>query len=248
MKAVITGLNGTLAPVLCDTLVRQGHEVIGWDRAKVSTQDPAAMVRFLDGVGPNWVCHLAMGAEAWAGSMADYCHDREIGFLFTSSAMVFDHEPDGPHRVEDTRTAKDDYGRYKVRCEDAIRAVSDRAIIARIGWQIGAGRGGNQMFEALSKTIQDDGVIRASTLWTPATSFMDDTCGALVRLMLDRRPGTYHLDSNAQDALNYFELVTRLVQSRGREWAIEPTQEYNHDQRLLDERVRIPPITDRLDA
>ena len=48
----------------------------------------------------------------------------DLPFLFTSTAMVFDHEPDGPHRPADPRTARDDYGRMKIASEDAVLAAT----------------------------------------------------------------------------------------------------------------------------
>jgi dTDP-4-dehydrorhamnose reductase len=246
MKAVVTGLNGTLAPILGQTLLKQDCQVVGWDRQQVPPEDESAMARFLDAEKPDCVYHLAMGTESWAGWLAEQCQLRGIGFLFTSTAMVFDHQPDGPHHVNDDRSAKDDYGRYKIKCEDAIRNASSDAIIARIGWQIGPQRGGNNLIEWLHKTMEDDGTINAGTRWIPATSFMDDTCEVLYPLMLDKQPGTYHLDSNAKSALTFFDLVNRLKTKRQENWVVQPSEDYVHDQRLLDERIEMPSIADRL--
>jgi len=167
MKILITGLNGTLAPVLAQTLRRTGHEVVGWDRHGVSPDDRPACRLHLDALAPAAVFHLAMGSEAWAGLLAGWCHERSVPFCFTSTAMVFDKTPDGPHRIGAARTAQDEYGRYKIRCEDAIVAASSSAIIARIGWQIGATRGGNNMLEALYRMAEHRNVVRASRAWFP---------------------------------------------------------------------------------
>ena len=120
MKILVTGLNGTLAPILAGVLTGRGDEVLGWDRAAVPPDDEAAARRYLDSATPTAVCHLGLGSESWAGLIAQWCGDQGAPFLFTSSAMVFDRSPDGPHRIDDLRTARDDYGRYKIRCEDLI--------------------------------------------------------------------------------------------------------------------------------
>lgn len=75
---------------------------------------------FLQRMRPDAIAHLAMGAESWAAQLAAYAALAQIPFVFTSSAMVFHHQPDGPHAESDVANAEDEYGRYKIRCEQAI--------------------------------------------------------------------------------------------------------------------------------
>jgi dTDP-4-dehydrorhamnose reductase len=243
---LVTGLNGTVAPVLREVLEGSGSPCVGWDRAAVSPDDPQAVRAHLDALDPATVCHLALGAESWAVELAAWCARRGRPFLFTSTAMVFDHEPDGPHRPGDERTARDEYGRYKIRCEDGIRAVHGEAIVARIGWQIDTRRGGNTMFEALSAQA-GEGVIRASQRWIPATSFLEDTAQALHALLALGVGGTFHVDGNAESAWDYCRIARALCARYGDpSWRIEPCDDYAHDQRLLDERLEVRPISARL--
>jgi dTDP-4-dehydrorhamnose reductase len=254
MRILVTGLNGTLAPHLARIARARSHEVIGWDRSTVSPDDPAAGEAFLRNARPDAIAHLGFGSEAWAERLAVWTAARDQAFVFTSTAMVFDHVPNGPHRVNDERTAKDEYGRYKIRCEDAIRAASPNACIARIGWQIDVDEGGrasgNNMLAALDAEQSRDGRIRASTQWRPACSFMSDTAAALLQIIEQRVAGTVHLDSNANDALDFHSLVHALKLRFARPtWRIESHEEYVHDQRLLaddDAAVRLPPLTLRL--
>jgi dTDP-4-dehydrorhamnose reductase len=250
MRILITGLNGSLAPHLARVARLQAHEVIGWDRRAVSPDEAAAGDAFLHNTQPDAIAHLGFGSEDWAARLANWAAANDRALVFTSTAMVFDHVPDGPHRVNDERTAKDDYGRYKIRCEDAIRAANPAACVARIGWQIdvdddGQARG-NNMLAALDKEQLRDGRIRASASWRPACSFMRDTATALLTLIEQRHSGTFHLDSNADDALDFHSLVCMLRQRFARShWQIEPHDEYVHDQRLLpadDAIVRLPSL------
>lgn len=251
MQLLITGLNGTLAPHLARAAAAAGHTVLGWDRQQVSPDDLPACRAWLDRVRPDAIAHLGFGAEAWAGLMARWAAEHGAPFLFTSTAMVFDHLPDGPHRVDDARNARDDYGQYKIRCEDAVREAHPQACIARIGWQIDADASGNNMLAALNAEQQRDGRIRASSAWLPACSFMPDTAAALLQLIEARTPGIVHLDSNAEDALDFFTLVQQLKRRFGREhWQIEAHAEYVHDQRLLAgaaQRVVLPGLRSQLD-
>jgi dTDP-4-dehydrorhamnose reductase len=243
---LVTGLTGTLAPVVADALRARGRNVAGWDRRRVPPEDKAACVAQLERLRPAAVFHLSLGSETWAALLAGWCARNEVPFVFTSTAMVFDQEPDGPHRIDDLRNAKDDYGRYKIRCEDAIAEASDRAIVARIGWQIGAKRGGNNMLEALWRMAETEGVIHASIAWRPACSFMNDTAEGLLRLVEAGRPGVYHLDSNARDGLTFYAVAQRLRERHGADWLIDAAADYAHDQRLLDDTLRLPDLAERL--
>lgn len=242
MKLLITGLNGTLAPHLARAARAAGHEVIGWDRNAVDPEDEAASAAWLQAQAPDAVAHLGMGSARFAGWLAA----RTERFVFTSTAMVFDHQPDGPHRVGDLRTARDDYGRYKIACEDAIQTGAPAATIARIGWQIDPAQPGNNMRRALDDWQRRDGHVAASAAWVPACSFMADTAAALLGLLERPQPGVHHLDSNAEDAWTFDRLVAALARAFDRPWQLRVHRDYAHDQRLLGGPSRLPPLSARL--
>lgn len=245
MKAIVTGLNGTLAPVLAECLKKYNVDIVSWDRALVSPDNREQCLAYLQQQQPDWICHLAMGGEQWAQLLAEYSCAQHCGFLFTSTAMVFDCETNGPYNPTHHRNARDDYGKYKIRCEDAITKVAKHAIIARIGWQIGEKRGGNNMLEALY-TMSEKGEVCASSRWFPATSFMTDTCEALWHLMQQRNPGIYHIDSNRECKLNFYQIVCKLRDMHNADWEVKMTDDYQHDQRLMDERVPVTSLSERL--
>lgn len=245
MRIVVTGSKGTVGSALRTILGKTNHALVPWDRSVIDPEDAEAGAAWLDEQNPDALVHLGMGPEAWAGRLAGWCARKNRPFVFTSSAMVFDHRPDGPHKPEDLRSAKDEYGRYKIRCEDAIRAANADAVIARIGWQIGSGRGGNQMMNALLEQAEQ-GPIRASRLWTPACSLLKDTAAALLILVEAPRPGVVHLDSNAEDAWAYPKLVRALRRRHNTQWQIEDIEDYAHDQRLIDPSFVMPSLTERL--
>ena len=90
------------------------------------------------------------------------------------------------------------------------------------------------------------GVIRASSVWLPACSFMHDTAAALMELMRMGEPGVFHADSNVADALDFCTIAHRLDALHRAGWQIEATDDYRHDQRLIDVRLTLPPLSDRL--
>lgn len=247
LRLLLTGLNGTLAPKLAELASRLGMTVIGWDRARWPPEHAAACAAAWRESRPDAVAHLASGSVAWAAWLAAAAAREDKPLLFTSTAMVFHHQPDGPHRVDDTRTAVDDYGRYKMAAEDAIRAACAHACIARIGWQIDADARGNNMLAHLDQWQQREGEVAASRAWRPACSFMEDTASALLDALRARRAGLLHLDSNADEGFTFDAVVLALKQAFARAaWCVRVHEDYRHDQRLLGGPVALPPLSARL--
>jgi dTDP-4-dehydrorhamnose reductase len=247
MRCLITGMNGTLAPVLAARLRQAGHEPVAWDRRQVDPENGAAASAWLAAQRVEAIAHLAMGSAEWAGRLAAHAAERGLPMVFTSTAMVFHHEPDGPHGPDDPRTAQDDYGRYKIRCEDAVRAAHPGAAIARLGWQIDPTRAGNNMLLALDDWQRREGRVAASSAWRPACSFMEDTAEALLGLLQNRSAGWVHLDSNADEGHSFDQIVQALQRRFGRpQWQVEPNEAYRHDQRLRGGQVLLPALSERL--
>jgi dTDP-4-dehydrorhamnose reductase len=253
MRVLITGLSGTLAPHVARCFAQKGYEVVAWDRGVLdpNTADRATLERHMERLALNGIVHLGMGAEAWAAAMAAYMGGRGLPFVFSSTAMVFDADPNGPHHVGDTRSARDDYGRYKIRCEDAILAANPAAVIARFGYQIDLGsRTGNNMVAHLFDQSAA-GAIRASRRWVPATSTMTDTASGLEALFALARQGqasgVHHLDSNAHTAMTYPQIVAQIAKRLNQDWHIEETEDYVHDQRLVlaprEDTVSLPDLS-----
>lgn len=247
MKWMITGLGGTLAPVLAREAASQGVEVIGWKRDEVPPDDIAASQAWLQAVRPDAIAHLGMGSPQWAGRLAAYAARHDLPFVFTSTAMVFHHEPDGPHAPHHTRTAQDGYGQYKIACEDAVRSAHAGATIARIGWQIDPTQPGNNMLMALDQWQASQGHVGASRRWKPACSFMADTAQALAGLLRQPVGGVVHLDSNADQGHSFLDIAHALKRAFGRDgWDIRAHDDYVHDQRLLGGWPGFPQLVQRL--
>jgi dTDP-4-dehydrorhamnose reductase len=177
--------------------------------------------------------------------MAWWAAQGDRPFVFTSTAMVFDGG--GPHRPADARDARDDYGRGKIRCEDAVRQAHPFASVARLGWQIDLARGGNTMLATLDRWQQEQGVVEASRRWRPACSFIDDTVAVLAQLLQEPLPGVLHLDSNAQEGWRFDQIARALALAAGRShWQVRAVDGYRHDQRLLGGPLHLPPLSQRL--
>jgi dTDP-4-dehydrorhamnose reductase len=240
MRLLITGLSGTLAPVLARVARAQGHAVLGWDHRSLGFAD----ARAFDALRPEAVAHLAMAGAAESAALAAMAADRGLPFVITSTAMVFHHLPDGPHRVGDERTAQDGYGQAKIAVEDAVRAAHSEASVVRIGWQIDPEARGNNMLTTLDRWQLEQGEVAASSAWIPACSFMSDTAAALLRLL--GQPGVHHVDSNADEAWSFDLLVAALARRFDRPWRLRVHQDYHHDQRLAGGAAWVPPLSNWL--
>jgi dTDP-4-dehydrorhamnose reductase len=247
MKLLVTGLGGTLAPKVARAATARGLDVCGWDRRRWPADDADAFAAVWRELRPDAVLHLALGPVAWAQALAAQAASRALPFVLTSTAMVFDHAPDGPHAIDDPRTARDDYGRYKIAVEDAVRGAHPGACIARIGWQIDADARGNNMLAHLDAAQAQGGEVGASRVWRPACSFMDDTAGALLDCVLLRHAGKVHLDSNAAEGHPFDAIVRGLGRVFVRDaWRVRVHEDYRHDQRLVGGPVALPPLSARL--
>ncbi len=243
MKFLITGMHGTVAPVLARTLADRGGLIVPWDRAAHPVTPCDAVRFFIECEKPDVFCHLAMGSPDWAEDAAQACADHGIPFLYTSSVSVFSASQVGPFTVNDWPQPNDDYGRYKLECEQRVQSAHPQAHVVRIGWQIDHTLSGNQMVAYLDRTFGEQGGIEASTRWYPGCSFLPDTAEALVQI-LDAPPGLYHLDGNP--GWNFFEIAFGLNRLLGEPWTVVPVDGFVQNHRMLDPRIAVAPISSRL--
>jgi dTDP-4-dehydrorhamnose reductase len=238
-KILLTGMNGTLAPVLAEELRRRGVEVVGWDRGVASPDDRVMVERFVRETKPSALIHCAMGGPQWSEDMARVCAEEGITFLYISSASVYGTQQYGPFTVYDTPEPSDDYGRYKLECEQRVRAVNPDVRIARIGWQIALRRGGNQMTEYLAQRQAEDGHIAASAEWFPACSFLADTARTLADV-IGLSSGLYLLDGNP--GWSFRDIAAALNAAMGGKWDVRSTQEFRWNNRMIDSGLWIKSI------
>ncbi len=257
MKAIITGSHGTLGAPLSATLEQRGWSVIGWDRAALAIDDYAAMDEFVAGERPDALFHLAAASQPvgpqvgpeqawrvnyeWTSELAWICRQRGVPFVFTSTVMVFTDAAPGPYTIASSPNAEHDYGMHKRRAEERVFAQNPEARVVRLGWQIGEDLRGNQMAAWLAE--RSSGPIEASLRWIPACSFIDDTVAALIELA-GRGPGLYQIDGN--EGWSFYDLAWALKARHRADWAIVPSFAWAYDQRMLDPRIELPSLAERL--
>ena len=256
MKAIVTGAGGTVGARLCEYLRSQGVEAVGWDRSRVPVDDYWAMERFVRSVAPDVVFHLAIASRStgrpheswlvnyeWTSELAWICRTLGVRFVFTSSVMVFSDRAPGPFTRLSVPDAPEGYGYEKRRAEARVLEQNPEARVVRLGWQIDERPEGNTMLATLARQAQEHGRVEASTRWRPACSFLEDTVRALLALAWVE-PGLYLLDSNTR--WSYYEIVQALNARHGGAWHVEPTDAFVFDQRMMDDRLVLPSLGQRL--
>jgi dTDP-4-dehydrorhamnose reductase len=256
MRALVTGATGTVGQALLRALVEGGHSAAAWDRSRVSITDYWAMEAYVREQRPDVLFHLAIASRPtgapdeawrvgwhWPSELAWITRTLGVRLVFASTVLVWSARTPGPLRVDTPTDAQDGYGGGKARAEERVRSQDPSARIARLGWQIGSAPGGNQMLQYLSERAEQDGVVRASRRWLPSCSLIEDAAAALIAIA-DKAPGLYLVNSNRD--LTFFDIATALSARHGGRWRIEPSDEPAGDQRMLDERVKMPDLRAQL--
>lgn len=244
MKAILTGMNGTVAPALAKLLKSHGHSVVAWDRSVVPIERREQYESFILDHKPDWFFKIATGSPDWMAGTAEVCYQNNIKYLFTGSVSVFDGGKPGPFPLDKVPDATDDYGRYKAECERRVRAVNPDAIIARLSWQIGDAPGSNNMVDFLTKANKEKGMIEASTGWIPSCTFLVDTAEALYKLIREYPAGLYQLEGNP--GWSFYEIVTALNKLHGNPWKVVKKEEPRKDIRMVDDQVPVGKLDKRL--
>lgn len=256
MKAIITGAGGTVGGALKSYIESNGGRVFAWNRERVPIDDYQTMERFVREKQPEALFHLATASQPtgregeswlvnyeWTSELAWICRMLGVRFVFTSSVMVFTNDAKGPFEVMTPPDASEGYGYEKRRAEERTFYQNPDAVVARLGWQIGDAPGSNNMIDFFDKQQREHGQIGASRKWYPACSFLSDTIEALLKLA-NGEPGLYQVDSNRR--WTFYEIASALNELHGNKWNIVPNDDFVYDQRMVDDRVPIPPLDMRL--
>ena len=255
-SALVTGLGGTVGRALGARLRRDGVSVIGWDRSAVPIDQYHAMDAFIAEAAPDVVVNLAIASaltgrtneawlvnHEWPSELAWICRQRAIRFVHASTAMVFSGAATGPFTPASIPDATEGYGHQKRSSEARVHHQNPDALVVRLGWQIGDQSGSNNMIDYLEREMRAHGHVRASTRWLPACSFLDDTADAIARLLV-AAPGCYMIDANT--GWTFFEIARALAAHHGGRWTIVETDDLVQDQRMIDPRVTVAPLSARL--
>jgi dTDP-4-dehydrorhamnose reductase len=237
MKAIITGMNGTVAPFIYQELISHNIEVVIWNRNETDIKTEESVHRFIEKHQPDIFFHIATGPIEWVEYIAKSTQKLGVKLLFTSTVSVFSEKGTGPYDISSIPNAEDEYGSYKIKCEEMIMKHHKNVVIVRLGWQIGKNARSNNMFEYLSKQQITHGYIEASSQWYPSCSFLNETANTVVNCALNFSNGIYMANSNKKHS--FFEIVNHLKEKYKTDWIVKETTSFIRDDRMIDDRVEI---------
>ena len=240
MKILITGLHGTVAPVVATHAALEGHIVVPLDRDLIDIDNEQVLDNFIKEVNPDFIFHIGMGSIVFTRFLVRAAKKYHIKFLYTSTVMVFDGNGQGPFDPSIIPTPISEYGKYKYESEQVILDTLKDAYIVRLGWQIGNNTTGNQMIAQLKQEYLEKGYNEASEQVYLACSFITESAKAILSIIKEK-PGIYHVDQNHHlsmaDILRYLKSIHPWITPK-----IIKSQPYNNQ--MKDDKLTIQSLKD----
>lgn len=221
------GSTGLLPPVDAGTF-----DVLSTDIDTLDVVDRTAVRAAVDGFRPDLVLHggayTAVDAcesdadTAFAVNALGTRHIAEaaagIGahLVYISTDYVFDGTSDRPYVEWDQPGPRSVYGRSKLGGEVEVRDVGGAShSVVRTAWVSGA-HGANMVKTVLRLAAANpDGPLRFVDDQHGCPTFTADLAQAVVRLALDRRPGTFHVTN--QGETTWFGFARATLSAAGRD-------------------------------
>ncbi len=202
---------GSVLPPVAEGL----YEVLATDVDTVDLRDRDAVRALADGFRPELVLH------AGAYTAVDACESdpdtafavnalgtrhvaeaaAEVGahLVYLSTDYVFDGTAERPYVEWDRPAPRSVYGRSKLGGEEEVRAIAGHhATVVRTSWVSGA-HGANMVKTVLRLAAASTDVpLRFVDDQRGCPTFTADLARAVVRLGVDRRPGTFHVTNHGE--------------------------------------------------
>jgi len=227
MRIFLTGAAGQLGRELVAAFA--GHEVLGVDivgDVSVDITDRDALLAAVTSFGPDAVVHPA------AFTAVDLCESepdkafqvnvigtrniaeaaRRVGapVTYVSTDYVFDGTKDTPYLEWDQPNPQSVYGLSKLAGE---RELDPGSTIARTSWV--CGYHGSNMVKTILRLSREHETLSFVDDQRGHPTFSDDLARAIVRLVVDRRPGLFHVTN--QGAVSWFEFAQAVLEASGQD-------------------------------
>ncbi len=225
MRVFITGAGGQVGRELVALFEADDHhEVIATDHATLDITDRDAVLGAICGTHPDAVVHPA----AWTA--VDACESdpdrayavnalgvrhiadaaRRVGapVHLVSTDYVFDGTKPTPYVEWDTPCPRSVYGASKLGGE---REVDPGSTIIRTSWVCGY-HGGN-MVKTILRLAGEHPTLSFVDDQRGHPTFADDLAAAIKRLVVERRPGVFHVTN--QGAVSWYEFAREVLIAAG---------------------------------
>jgi dTDP-4-dehydrorhamnose reductase len=225
MRVFVTGAGGQVGTEVCAVLSKAtNHEVIAAGHSELDVADRDAVMQAITAARPDAVVHCAAwtAVDACEGDpdralgvnalgtrhVAEACNRVGAHLLYLSTDYVFDGEKTEPYVEWDPPNPQSVYGRSKLGGELEVGAD---ATIVRISWV--NGEHGSNMVKTILRLAAEHDTLSFVSDQRGHPTFADDLAPMLVRLVVDRRPGVFHVTN--QGAVSWFEFAGAVLAAAG---------------------------------
>jgi dTDP-4-dehydrorhamnose reductase len=225
VRILVTGAGGQVGhEVVAALAAAPHHDVVAADRAALDVSDRDAVLGAITSLRPDAVIHPA----AWTA--VDACEgdpDRAFAVnalgtrhvvdgatrvgarvLYVSTDYVFDGTKPEPYREWDEPAPASVYGWSKLGGERELRPDDT---IVRTSWVCGA-QGAN-MVKTILRLMGERPTLSFVDDQRGHPTFADDLARMIVRLVVERRPGLFHVTN--QGAVSWYEFAREVVAVAG---------------------------------
>jgi dTDP-4-dehydrorhamnose reductase len=229
MRILVTGSKGQLGTELQRRVDDTPHEFVGVDldngdrTLDISQRD--AVLGAITTLRPDLIIHgAALTAVDLCESEPDLAYRvnalatrhiadgaRRIGahVVYVSTDYVFDGDKGSPYHEWDTPNPQSVYGRSKLGGEHEL---GSEFTVARTSWVCSA-HGNNMVKTVLRLAGESDQTLRFVDDQYGHPTFAADLAAMVLRLAIERRPGTFHVTN--QGAVSWYEFVQDILEAGG---------------------------------
>jgi len=224
MRVLLTGARGQLGRELEAVFSSAGDGVTCADRATFDLADRDAVLQAVGAVAPAVIVHAGAwtdvdGCErdtdrAYAINALGTRHVAEAAratgarVCYVSTDYVFDGRADRPYHEWDATNPVSVYGRSKLAGETALGPDDT---VVRTSWVCGR-HGRNFVKTILGRAVEGQRLTVVDDQHGCPT-FADDLAGMIRRLVVGRRPGTFHVTN--QGATTWYAFARAVVETAG---------------------------------
>jgi dTDP-4-dehydrorhamnose reductase len=224
-RVLVTGAGGQIGREVVAAFA--GHEAIAADHAMLDVTDRDAVLQAITSIAPAAIVHTG----AW--TVVDACEGdpdrafrvnalgtryvvesaRRVGawICYLSTDYVFDGTKREPYVEWDAPNPVSVYGRSKLGGEWEIAGTGADATIVRTSWVCGLH--GHNMVKTVLRLAQEHEKLAFVDDQRGQPSFADDLAPMIRRLVVERRPGVFHVTN--QGAVSWFEFARAVLDVAG---------------------------------
>jgi dTDP-4-dehydrorhamnose reductase len=226
LKVFVTGAGGLLGHELVAAFA--GHELIATDHRSLDVTDRDAVLQAITATAPDAVLHAAAwtAVDACEGdpdralavnalgtrNVADAARRVGAPVTYFSTDYVFNGEQADPYSEWDRPDPRSVYGRSKLAGELEL-AGDPTATVVRISWL--CGRHGPNMVATILRLAGEHHTLRFVDDQRGHPTFADDAAAMVRRLVVERRPGTFHVTN--QGAVSWYGFARAVLEADGQD-------------------------------